>query len=284
MNPVSDTAYLTCGARAEDAAKLSPVCGDRYAARFLAGPGEAIYRQFKREAGPVASIVARHRLIDDILRERIAGNANTAVVIVGAGFDSRAYRIEGGRWIEIDEPQVIERKNAVLPTADCRNPLRRVAIDFAHETLADKLPPFAAGTPVVIVMEGIFFYLDDHQRNATLAALRQAYPRHTLICDLSTRAFMERYGKSLIRRIEALGAKLVYLPEDPVANFIDAGYKLETRRSIIESMLGFTGNWFAGMTAWFLPKTMREGLALYVLRLAAPEGSAGTDRSAAGRR
>jgi methyltransferase (TIGR00027 family) len=273
MNPVSDTAYLTCGARAEDAQKAKPICGDRYAERFLVGPGEAIYREFKKESGPVASIVARHRLIDDMLRERIAGKANTAVVIIGAGFDSRAYRIGGGRWIEIDEPQVIERKNPLLPVADCRNPLRRIAIDFAQESLADKLPRFAAGIPVVIVMEGIFFYLNESQRNATLLALRQAYPRHTLICDLGTRAFMERYGTSLIRRIEALGAKMVYLPEQPAANFIAAGYLLEGRRSIIESMLGFANNWFAGFTAWFLPRSMREGLGLYVFRLTPPAGN-----------
>ncbi len=284
MNPVSDTAYLTCGARAEDAAKANPVCGDRYAARFLAGPGEAIYRQFKKESGPIASVVVRHRLIDDLLRERIAGNANTAVVIVGAGFDSRAYRIDGGRWIEIDEPQVIDRKNALLPSADCRNPLRRIAIDFAQEALADKLPPFAASTPVVVVMEGIFFYLDDSQRNATLLALRQAYPRHTLICDLSTRAFMERYGKSLIRRIEALGAKLVWLPEEPAANFVAAGYRPEARVSIIENILGFADNWFAGIMAWFLPKAMREGLSLYVFRLAPVGGGAEPDQAEAGRR
>lgn len=266
MNAVSRTAYLTCGARAEDAAKAKPVCGDRYAARFLAGEGESIYRQFKREAGPIASIAARHRMIDDLLRERIAGNPDTAVVIIGAGFDSRAYRIEGGRWIEIDEAQVLERKNAVLPSGDCRNPLRRIVIDFAAEALADKLPPFSPETPVVIVMEGIFIYLDGTQRRATFAALKQAYPRHTLICDLSTRNFMERHGKSLVRRIEALGAKLVYLPKDPVADFTAAGYRVEARLSIIATMLGYTGNWFAATTAWLLPKTMREGLALYMFR------------------
>ncbi|HEX8955893.1 MAG TPA: class I SAM-dependent methyltransferase [Burkholderiaceae bacterium] len=267
MNPVSKTAYLTCGARAEDAAKPKPVCGDRYAERFLAGAGEAVYRQFKKEAGPAASIVARHRLIDDLLRERIAGNPDTAVVIVGAGFDSRAFRIDGGRWIEIDEAPVIEHKNMVLPAGDCRNPLRRIAIDFAQEALIDKLPPFAATTPVVVVMEGIFFYLDENQRCATLAALRRAYPRHSLICDLSTRLFMERYGKSLARRIEALGAKLVPLPEDPAAHFLATGYRLEARYSIVEKMLAYAGTWISALTSWFLPRAIREGLALHVFRL-----------------
>jgi methyltransferase (TIGR00027 family) len=274
VNPVSHTAYFTCGARAEDAARDKPVCGDRYAARFLAGEGEAVYRQFKMETEPVAGIVVRHRLIDDLLRERVAGNPDTAVVLVGAGFDSRAFRIEGGRWYEIDEAPVIEHKNNVLPARDCRNPLRRIAIDFAQEALIGKLPPFAASTPVVIVMEGIFFYLDDNQRNATLAALRQAYPRHSLICDLNTRSFMERYGKSLTRRIEALGAKLPLLSDDPVAHFLTAGYRLEARYSIVEKMLAFAGNWYSALIAWILPRMVREGLALCVFRLI-PKANAG---------
>ncbi len=274
MNPVSHTAYFTCGARAEDATKDKPVCGDRYAARFLAGTGEAVYRQFKTEAEPVASIVVRHRLIDDLLRERIAGNPDMAVVLVGAGFDSRAFRMEGGRWIEIDEASVIEHKNNVLPASDCRNPLRRIAIDFAREALVDKLPPFAASTPVVIVMEGIFIYLDDDQRNATLAALRRAYPRHSLICDLNTRSFMQRYGKSLTRRIEALGAKLPLLTDDPRAHFLAAGYRLEARYSIVEKMLAFAGNWYSTMMAWILPRIVREGLSLCVFRLT-PKANAG---------
>ncbi len=77
---------------------------------------------------------------------------------------------------------------------------------------------------------------------------------------------MERYGKSLIRRIEALGAKLVFLPEQPAANFIAAGYMLEAHYSIIEAMLGYAGSWFTAVTAWLLPKTMREGLVLHVFR------------------
>ena len=167
MNPVSNTAFFTCGARAEDADKPRPICNDIYAERFLEEDGLAIYRQFKKESRPASSIVARHRLIDDLLRERLDQNKDTAVVIIGAGFDSRAFRLKGGRWIEIDEPQVVERKNRILPAADSRNPLRRIAIDFASEALADKLPPFSADTPVVVVMEGIFIYLDGAQKKAT---------------------------------------------------------------------------------------------------------------------
>jgi len=56
-------------------------------------------------------------LIDQAVRARLQANPDTLVVLVGAGFDSRAFRIPGGRWIEIDEAPIIERKNAVAPVA-----------------------------------------------------------------------------------------------------------------------------------------------------------------------
>jgi O-methyltransferase involved in polyketide biosynthesis len=44
-------------------------------------------------------------IIDDLLREELVANPNLTVVIIGAGFDTRAFRLQGGTWIELDEPQ-----------------------------------------------------------------------------------------------------------------------------------------------------------------------------------
>lgn len=264
MNPVSDTAYLTCGARAADAAMAKPICGDSYAHLFLDERGKQVFAKFKDEKKPLASVVARHRLIDDLLRAKIASDSATSVVIIGAGFDTRAFRLEGGSWTEIDEPQVVDVKNRVLPAERATNPLLRVSIDFANEKLAEKLPAVAPGSPVVVVMEGIFFYLSEQQIEATLRSLQQAYPGHILICDLSTRHFMERYGKSLMRQIEALGATLKYLPDDPSAIFLQHGYRLANKFSIIEKTLEYANARIARFLTKLLMPALVNGLALHV--------------------
>jgi methyltransferase (TIGR00027 family) len=264
MNPISDTAFLTCGARAADAASAKPICGDSYAALFLTEHGKRVYDNFEKQVGPLASIVGRHRIMDDLLRARLAQNPDTAVIVVGAGFEARAYRLHGGRWTEIDEAQVIDLKNRVLPVDQCRNALQRIAIDFAQETLAAKLPAAAPGSPVVVVMEGVFVYLTELQINAVLRALHEAYPGHTLLCDLHTRNFMERFGKDLSRQIGALGATLKFLVDEPSLIFHQAGYRLASSISIIGKSLEYAN---AGVMlffiSWFL-RSLLDGYQVYV--------------------
>jgi hypothetical protein len=44
------------------------------------------------------------------------------VVVIGAGFDTRAFRLCGGRWVELDEPALITLKEAHLPARTFTHP------------------------------------------------------------------------------------------------------------------------------------------------------------------
>ncbi|HKS09983.1 MAG TPA: class I SAM-dependent methyltransferase, partial [Pyrinomonadaceae bacterium] len=161
MKPISQTAFYCCGVRMQDAERDKPICGDVYAKVFMNEDGLRIFEKFKDETGPNSSNVARHRIIDDLLRQELAAHPDLRVVIIGTGFDSRAYRLKGGTWIELDEPQIIAYKNERLPVTDAQNELHRIAIDFSTDSLEDKLSPFAGrGGPVVVVVEGVFMYLE----------------------------------------------------------------------------------------------------------------------------
>ena len=55
--------------------------------------GLAIFREFESESAPNAGNVARHRYIDDFLRAWIAREPELQIVLLGCGFDSRAFRL-----------------------------------------------------------------------------------------------------------------------------------------------------------------------------------------------
>ena len=122
MHPVSRTAYYCCGVRALDAASPAPVLGDHLAARFMTPEAWATFEPFRPLAAPNASNVVRARIIDDLLRTTLQARPDAGVVIIGAGFDTRAFRLPGGRWVELDEPAVIALKDAELPAP--RRPIR----------------------------------------------------------------------------------------------------------------------------------------------------------------
>jgi O-methyltransferase involved in polyketide biosynthesis len=66
------------------AVSAAPVCGDNYAARFIDDTVRARMAPLIRFAGPAASNVARHRLIDDLLRDALNRDPG-GVLVLGAG-------------------------------------------------------------------------------------------------------------------------------------------------------------------------------------------------------
>lgn len=264
MNPVSDTAFYTCGIRAQDARSAKPVCNDTYAQRFMNARGMEVFAEFSGDRMGSNAHVARHCMIDHFLRERIAAEPDTHVVMIGAGFDSRAYRIAGGRWYEIDEPGIIEYKKERLPASTCQNDLSRIAIDFAAEPLIDKLPRLDADAKVVIVIEGVFFYLTEAQIGETLNALRTAYPGHVLIADLMTRHVIESRYRKNHNKLQKMNAPFKFLADDPGLIFNQAGYRVRATASIITKALELMwGRIFAFLFARLMPK-MANGYAIYV--------------------
>lgn len=214
-----------------DAQSARPVCGDSYAERFMDERGMQIFRRFAALPGPNVSNVARARYIDDLLRTRLASNPQLQIVVVGCGFDSRAFRLQGGSWYELDEPQLIAYKNERLPVAQAPNPLQRIAIDFATDSLADKLGSLPKSAPTVFVIEGVTMYVTADSLRATLEVLRSQFPDHRVIADLMTRTFINRYGAAIKSIIAQLGAQMI--PGDtPAAPFEQAGYREESSVSI----------------------------------------------------
>jgi methyltransferase (TIGR00027 family) len=132
----------------------------------------------RRWPGPRPSAVARTRLIDDLVVAALSRGARQ-VLLLGAGYDSRAYRLPGiGRAavFEADHPatQAVKRRlvrGAVRP--ERRRHVHYVPVDLLREDLGDALlaAGFAALEPTVVVWEGVTNYLSEPAVDATLRRL-----------------------------------------------------------------------------------------------------------------
>jgi len=128
-----------------------------------------------RWPGSRTSLIARTRLIDDYLAAALA-TAVPQVVLLGAGFDSRPYRIagaEGAKFFEIDHPNTSASKKARVRRMLGTLPehVRYVAINFQQDALPQALE--AAGfDPLMrsfVLWEGVSNYLTAESVDATLA-------------------------------------------------------------------------------------------------------------------
>jgi len=264
MKPISKTAFYCCGVRMQDAETSHPVCGDVYAKRFMNDEGRRILETFKDEERPNRSNVARHRIIDDLLREELRAKQDLRIVIIGAGFDSRAFRLKGGRWVELDEPQVIAYKNELLSPTTCENELDRIPIDFASESVEEKLSSFATTDSVIVIIEGVFMYLSEEVIRQLLHTLRRLFPQHKLICDLMSKTFFEKYGRTIHQKITGLGASFKFTEKNPEKLFLDNDYKLSGWISVTEKAMEFAPKKIPKFILRTFFRSLTNGYAIYV--------------------
>ena len=120
----------------------------------------ALRRSERRAPGTVGVLLCRFAYLDDVLRETLADGMRS-VVILGAGLDSRAYRVPGAahaRVFEVDHPSVLEVKKARLQRhlGDLPPHVRFVPVDFETLDLAAALAAsgFDRGTRTLFLWEG----------------------------------------------------------------------------------------------------------------------------------
>jgi methyltransferase (TIGR00027 family) len=127
----------------------------------------------RRWPGVRSSVVARTRLIDETIAASLSGIGQ--VVILGAGFDSRAYRLAALRDVaifEVDHPdtQAVKRRVLERVVPDRARRVRFVACDFTDGALESAMA--AAGyderAPAFILWEGVSNCLTEAAVDATL--------------------------------------------------------------------------------------------------------------------
>jgi methyltransferase (TIGR00027 family) len=156
----------------------------------------------RRWPGVRTSVAARTRLIDDILGGLDRGQLGQ-LVILGAGFDSRAYRLDALCQVpvfEVDHPDTQRAKQQGLARALPSWPdhVAFVASDFNLENLGPAMATcgYRIDVPTVFLWEGVTNYLSAEAVDATLRWCAQAAPGSLLIFTYINRDILtnaERY-------------------------------------------------------------------------------------------
>jgi methyltransferase (TIGR00027 family) len=145
-------------------------------------------------------ITCRKRYIDDKLNEAL-GNIDS-VVVLGAGMDTRAYRLARRSDIpvfEVDLPVNIERKKAAVQHAIGPQPssVHLVPLDFERDDLIGALTGqgYRTDARTFFIWEAVTQYLTEDAVRATLGALQSAVPGSRLVFTYVRRDFID--GKNM---------------------------------------------------------------------------------------
>jgi len=216
------------------------ICYDPFARRFIS-PAFLYFVKFfvdigyPEKAGPgvMGFLVARARYMDDYLQSCIEEGLEQ-LVILGAGYDSRAYRFEqlkSRKVFEVDHPATQEAKIARLKKILGRLPehVVYVQIDFTQETLEQRLVEcgYDRKLKTLFIWEGVTQYLTPEVVDSTLAFVARNSGRgSSIIFDyIYTSLFNATRARGEIKRMRRYrgftGEGLTFgIPEDTIESFL----------------------------------------------------------------
>ncbi len=228
IKDVSDTAIWVAYYRAQETERSDAMFRDPLAQRLIGDRGEKIARRFGPTGRYTAwTLVTRTVIIDDYIREGIA-NGVDAVLNLGAGLDTRPYRMElpaSLKWVEADFPHMIEYKNQMLASEAPRCQLQRIGVDLANSEarrkfLAEVLPD---AKKVIVLTEGVIPYLTEEQV-ASLAADLRAQPRFACWIGEYFSPGIYRYLRTAARSRVMANAPFQFFPADWLGFFERNGW------------------------------------------------------------
>lgn len=263
ITSVELTAFYCCAQRERDAGEADPLCGDHYASRFLDEGLRERLAPLLGDAAVQASNMARHRIIDDRVRDALASDPGRRMLIVGAGLDTRAFRLAGGRWFEFDHPSILAIKERELPERTAPNSLMRIAYDHRRDALAETLAPYAGDDEAIVVLEGVSAYLDHDALEALAGTVRAALPRAQLVTDLSTAAFRRVFLHGLAAQLAVLGVPFASGDRHPREAFESAGWRAIATTSIADRVRIRRPGLLPRLRSQQAERMQREGYAIW---------------------
>lgn len=194
--------------------------------------GWLIRKTEEKVPGLWGGIMARKRFIDEIVTKAADGHID-AVVNLGAGFDTRAFRLQAlaevPAW-EVDQPQNTDAKRARLTKLFQEVPthVTLVPIDFDHEDLATVLASnnYEPDRKTFFIWEGVTQYLTEAGIRATMEFLAGAPAGSRLVFTYTPRDFIDGevfYGQEYLYKKMLLKDKIWLFGFDPetIDDFLD---------------------------------------------------------------
>jgi methyltransferase (TIGR00027 family) len=196
------------------------VINDPFADSFVIGSGFIklmghklnVWLSKKLAPGFHEHLISRTKFIDELI-EKSAVNGIEQYVILGAGYDSRAHRLElpsSLKIFEVDQPEVSDNKLAKLPKElpNSEN-VTYVNIDFSYQSLTTQLidAGFDQKQSTIFTLEGVSQYITKEAVSSTIKELA------SLTKDANSIFFMSYVDELLDKNPEACFGKGYTSPE-----------------------------------------------------------------------
>lgn len=197
LSGVEETLLLPLWARSAETQRPDAIIEDPTAVSLLREI-DYDFERFAHDWKSQLAIAVRTRLIDDAVGRFIHRHPAALVVNLGAGLDSRFFRLDNGElcWYDLDLPNVVAIKRRFFNESRRYRFLESSVLDFGWMEAVE-----TRGRPVMIIAEGLLMYFARYQVRSLLRRLADAFPGAEMLIEVL--AFgavgMTRYHDTLRR-------------------------------------------------------------------------------------
>lgn len=186
---IAQTLCIPLAARAKESSHSAPLLSDRKAEKLFAQLDLSSIITDGWEISTLG-ILARSNIIDQEIAKLISVSQRTVVINLGAGLDTRFYRLKqpADCWYDIDLPPVIALRERLLEKEET---ITAIASSILEPEWIAKID-VSAGSTVILIAEGLLMYFTREQVVKILGMLSQAFPGAHLFFDVVHSFFVNK--------------------------------------------------------------------------------------------
>lgn len=251
----SRTAMMVAAYRGRSSSRPEPLFCDPWATALAGDHGAQLMASYDAGFPHMELWIAMRTAFIDAQLARLVADDVQQVVLLGAGFDTRAARLAspGVRFFELDQPASQAEKRARLATLEGYpiDAATYVPCDFESQDFVEVL--LAAGyrqdRPTLFIWEGVTFYLTEPAVRGTAARVASgSHPRSVLVFDTISRRFaqgdnVEASDAQARQMVADLGEPFRFGLDDPIPLLFAAGFRHVRATSFDEICLSLTGTY-----------------------------------------
>lgn len=195
----------------------------------------------RRTPGSYYFEIARTRHMDEVVRAEVAAGAGQ-LVLLGAGYDSRAYRmpeLKGVRSFEVDHPITsgLKRKRLEAIFGELPPHVVYVQVDFTRDDLGERLAAagYEATDRALFLLSGVAPYLPEEAVRETLGWVARQAPGSSIVFDYLWSEALDDPAPfhglpELVRRVAEIGEELRSgIPRERTREYLaELGLELES--------------------------------------------------------
>jgi methyltransferase (TIGR00027 family) len=252
----SKTALMVCAYRARATKAPKPIINDPWADALAGSDGHEIARLLDSRFPPMELwLTLRVAYLDRLVGLAVDRMNVRQVVILGAGYDTRAARLPraGVRFFEVDHPatQAAKRERLARVAGYPVDAATYVTCNFEREDPIERLGAngFDAREPALVIWEGVVPYLTEPAIRATAARLASGLDARSLIAfDFVGKKFAAGQSASEGDRatrayVGDLGEPIRYGSDDILPLLYECGFRWVRQLDFNELALEFVGDY-----------------------------------------